>query len=90
MSDINRGDAFRNPLWSFLFRSLLIGAVLGLPGALFFSPIEKVLRFLMRLQAVQIAGDLVQLAIVFTLLGLILQGLFHLVRSGVRLSKPKQ
>lgn len=84
MSD-NSGD---DVLKYFLFRSLVIGAAVGIPAA-FFSPTRRVLRFLMTLDVIQGTADLVQLAIVFTLLGLILQGLFHLLRSGLGLRKPK-
>ncbi len=85
MNDNNDNDALRY----FLLRSLAIGAAFGIPGV-FFSPTRKVLRFLMTLEVIQGTADLVQLAIVFTLLGLILQWLFDLVRSAVRLSKLKQ
>jgi hypothetical protein len=51
---------------------------------MFFSTTRKVLRFLVNLNAVQMAADLVRLAIVLALIGLILQGLFHLVRSVLR------
>jgi hypothetical protein len=73
----------------FLFRSMMIGAAFGIPGV-FFPQTRKILRFLRDLEPVQDATDIFQLMIVLTLLGLILQGLFHLVRSGLRLSKPKQ
>jgi hypothetical protein len=67
----------------FLFRSMMIGAAFGIPG-IFFPETRKLLRFLRDLEAVQIATELFQLAIVLTLLGLILQGIFHLLRSGLR------
>jgi hypothetical protein len=50
----NNGDAISY----FLFRSLVIGAAFGIPGA-FFSPTRKVLRLLMNLDAVHIAAHLV-------------------------------
>jgi predicted membrane channel-forming protein YqfA (hemolysin III family) len=68
----------------FLFRSMMIGAAFGIPGV-FFPQTRKVLRFLRNLEAVQIATDIFHLVIVFTLLGLILQGLFHVARSALRL-----
>jgi hypothetical protein len=67
----------------FLFRSMMIGAVFGIP-AVFFPQTRKLLRFLMDLEAVQITTELFRLVIVLTLLGLILQGIFHLLRSGLR------
>jgi hypothetical protein len=71
----------------FLFRSMMIGAVFAIPGV-FFPQTRKVLRFLRDLEAVQDATNLFQLVIVLTLLGLILQGLFYVLRSGLRSLKP--
>ncbi len=72
----DNGDAARY----FLFRSFVIGAAFGIPGV-FFPQTRRVLRFLRDLEGVRIATDLFQLVIVFTLLGLILQGLFYLLRG---------
>ncbi len=83
MSDDNSGYV----VWYFLFRSAIIGLAFSLPF-LFFPQTRKVLRFLRDLEAVQAATDFFHAVIVFTLLGLILQGLFHLVRSGLRSIKP--
>ncbi len=70
-------------LKDFLFRSMMIGAAFGIPGV-FFPQTRKVLRLLRDLEPVQVATDIFQLMIVLTLLGLILQGIFHLLRSGLR------
>lgn len=67
----------------FLFRSIIIGFAVALPS-IFFPQTRKVLRFIRDLEAVQIATELFQLVIVLTLLGLILQGLFYLVRNVLR------
>jgi len=89
VSDNNWSDALQESAWYFLLRSLLIGAVIGIPGGLLFPPIWRILHFLATLSAVRIAGDFVQLAIVFTAFGLMIQALFHLVRKILRLSKSK-
>jgi hypothetical protein len=85
VSNDNRGYAIRYVL----FRSMLIGAAFGIPGV-FFPQTRKVLRFLRDLEAVQIATDLFRLVIVLTLLGLILQGLFYLLRRGLRFFSSKE
>jgi len=79
MSDDNGNGA----LTYFLFRSFVIGAAFGIPAA-FFSPTRQFLRFLMTLEAIRDVADLVQGAIVFTIIGLILQGLFSLMRNILR------
>lgn len=84
MSDNDSGG---NALVNCLAWSMFIGFLFSLPG-LFFSPIRAALQVIRNLEAVQIATELFQLAIVFTLLGLILQGLFHALRSGLRSLKP--
>jgi hypothetical protein len=71
----------------FLFRSMLIGFAFYLP-ACFFPQTRKVLRFLASLEPVQIATDLFQFAILLTLIGLILQGVFYFVRNCWRSFKP--
>jgi hypothetical protein len=73
----------------FLFRSMMIGLAFWLP-ACFFPQTRRILGFLVDLEAVQAATELFQLVIVLTLLGLILQGLFHLARGGLRLFSPKE
>lgn len=67
----------------FLARSLLIGFAFTLP-CVFFAPTRKVLRFIRDLEAVQMATELFQLVIVLMLVGLIIQGIFHALRSGLR------
>jgi hypothetical protein len=67
----------------FLFRSMMIGAAFGIPRV-FFPHTRKLLLFLRDLEPVQIATEIFQLVIVLTLLGLILQGLFHLARGLIR------
>jgi hypothetical protein len=71
----------------FLFRSMMIGLVFYLP-ACFFHQTRRVLQFIANLEAVQIATDIFQLIIILTLLGLILQGLFYVLYSGLRSLKP--
>ena len=78
MSNDDSGYAVRY----FLFRSMMIGAAFYLPS-LFFPQTRKVLRFVRDLEAVQIATEIFQVVIGLTLLGLILQGIFHLLRSGL-------
>lgn len=73
-------DSGSNAVAYFLVRSLLLGFPLYLCGV-FFSPTRRVLRFLMGLGAVQMAADLVRFVIVLTLLGLVIQGAFYLLRS---------
>ena len=80
---MNDNDSGRNAVRYFLARSMLIGFAFTLP-CVFFAPTRRVLRFLRDLEAVQIATELFQLAIVLTLVGLIVQGLFHALRGGLR------
>ena len=70
-----------------LVLTILIGFAVTLPCA-FFAPTRRVIRFIRDLEVVQIATELFQLAIVLTLVGLIVQGLFYLVGSGLRSLKP--
>jgi len=72
-----------NFLRNFLFRSMLIGFALCIPCA-FFAPTRKVVRFLMGLQAIQVASDLVRLSIVCAIIGLVIQGLLHLTGRLIR------
>lgn len=73
----------------FLFRSMMIGAAFGIPGV-FFPQARRILRLLRDLEPVQVATDVFQLMIVLTLLGLILQGLFHFARGALRLFFPEE
>jgi hypothetical protein len=66
---------------------MMIGAAFYLPS-LFFPQTSKVLRFVRDLEAVQITTEIFQLLIVLTLLGLLLQGLFYVLRGGLRSLKP--
>jgi hypothetical protein len=84
---VNNNDSSSNAVRNFLARSMLIGFAFSAPG-MFFAPVRALFRFIRDLEAVQMATELFQLAIVLTLLGLILQGLFYLLRSGLRSLKP--
>jgi hypothetical protein len=72
----------------FLFRSIVIGLAFYLP-ACFFHQTRKVLQFIANLEAVQIVTDIFQLIIILTLLGLILQGVFYVLYSGLRSLKSR-
>jgi H+/Cl- antiporter ClcA len=72
-----------------LLMPMMIGAAFGILGV-FFPQTRKILRFLRDLEPVQDATDIFQLMIVLTLLGLILQGMFNLLRSGLRLVSSKE
>lgn len=67
---------------------MLIGFAFALP-AMFFAPTRAAFRFIRDLEAVQIATELFQLAIVLTLIGLILQGLFYLLGGILRFLFPE-
>jgi len=96
MNHDNDDNLLHGSLWyslwlcrDFLFRTMLIGFAFTLPCS-FFAPTRRALRFIRDLEAVQVATELFQLAIVLTLVGLILRGLFYLVRSGLRLFSSKE
>jgi hypothetical protein len=95
MNHDNDDNLLRGSLWyslwlcrAFLFRTMLIGFAFTLP-CVFFAPTRRILRFIRDLEGVQVATELFQLAIVLTIVGLILQGLFYLVHSGLHLFSPK-
>ena len=73
----------------FLFRSMLLGFVFRPARQVFFAPTRAVFRIIRDLEAVQMATELFQFAIVLTLLGLILQGLFYFARSALRFLFPE-
>ena len=81
VSEIKSSDGWGTR--QFLFRSFVIGVVFCVPAA-FFPQTRAVFRFLRDLEAVRMAVDLFHFVIVATLVGLIVQGVFHLVRAGLR------
>lgn len=88
---MNDNDSSSSAARDFLARlvlTILIGFAVTLP-CVFFAPTRKVLRFIRDLEAVQTATELFQFAIVIALVGLIVQGLFHALRSGLRSFFPE-
>jgi hypothetical protein len=85
---MNDNNGRSNAVKDFLVRSMLIGFLFALP-AMFFAPTRAVFRFIRDLEAVQMATELFLFAVVLTLLGLILQGLFYFVRSALRFLLPE-
>jgi hypothetical protein len=88
LASVSNNDNGSHVVRYFLLRSIIIGFAFYLPAC--FSPqTRRVLRFIRDLEAVQVATDLFQRVIILTLLGLIIRGLSHLLRSAYA-SSPRR